>query len=255
MLLWPDFSRLSHPKSIMINADETNPDRFFPVFPFVLIIFISYCYLLYLGKIRQSNLIKQLETIQLNTELDFLRSQISPHSMFNLMNTVVSMTRKKLELTEPILTNLSQLMRYMLHHSDSSQINLEKEIEYLESYINLKLLQFGEDIHLNLFLSGSFEGYKIESMLLIPFIENAFKHGIGSGKYPIIDVSIDLDSNKHLLHMVVMNNINEKINFNESSGTELNNVQRRLELIYPEKHLINISQKEDMFTIHLEISL
>jgi two-component system LytT family sensor kinase len=256
MLLWQDFPRLSYPKGIMINRDETNPGRFFPIFTFVLIIFISYCFRLYLDKIRQRDFIKELETIQLKTELDFLRSQISPHFMFNLMNTLVSMAREKSELIESSLRDLSQLMRYMLYDSDGSQISLEKEIEYLKNYINLQLLRFGDNLNLNLFLSGNFEGYKIEPMLLIPFVENAFKHGVRTIKDPLIDVSIDMDGNKRLLHMVVMNNITEKVNvFDKGLGIGLNNVQRRLELLYPEKYLITVSQKEDLFTVHLEISL
>ncbi|MDB4900992.1 MAG: Histidine kinase [Mucilaginibacter sp.] len=256
MLLWKDFSWVSHTNSLLIHTNEIDPSYLFSIFPFILIIFISYCYRLYLDKIRQSDLIKELETIQLKTELDFLRSQISPHFMFNLMNTLVSMARKKSELIESSLINLSQLIRYMLYDSDGSQISLEKEMEYLKNYINLQLLRFGDDLSFNLFLSGNFEGYKIEPMLLIPFVENAFKHGVRTIKDPLIDVSIDMDGNKRLLHMVVMNNIAEKVNiYDKGLGTGLNNVQRRLELLYPEKHLITVSQKEDMFTIHLEISL
>jgi hypothetical protein len=233
-----------------------HPVRIRSIFPFALVIFISYCYCRYTDTIRQNNLLKELETVHLKTELDFLRSQISPHFMFNIMNTLVSMARKKSELMEPSLISLSQLMRYMLYDSDDGQVNLEKEIEYLKNYINLQLLRFGDDLRLNLFLSGNFEGFKIEPMLLIPFVENAFKHGIGIIKNPIIDVSIDIDNNKRLLQMVVMNTIGEKVNINNTgSGIGLNNVQRRLELLYPEKHSICVTQKDDLFTVNLEISL
>jgi two-component system LytT family sensor kinase len=233
-----------------------HPVRLRSIFPFALIIFISYYYSRYMDTIRQNNLLKELETVHLKTELDFLRSQISPHFMFNIMNTLVSMARKKPELMESSLISLSQLMRYMLYDSDGSQISLEKEIEYLKNYINLQLLRFGDDVHFNLFLSGNFEGFKIEPMLLIPFVENAFKHGIGTIKNPLIDVSIDIDGNKRLFNMVVMNNIVEKISINDKgSGIGLNNVQRRLELLYPDKHTITINQKEHLFTVNLEISL
>jgi LytS/YehU family sensor histidine kinase len=176
--------------------------------------------------------------------------------MFNLMNTLVSMARKKSEAVESSLISLSKLMRYMRYDNDDSQISLEKEIEYLKNYIDLQLLHFGDNLCLNLFLSGNFAGFKIEPMLLIPFVENAFRHGMRAIKDPIIDVSIGMDSHKRLFHMVVMNNIGEKVNISDKdSGFGLNNVQRRLELLYPDTHLITVTQNEDLFTVCLEIDL
>jgi LytS/YehU family sensor histidine kinase len=229
---------------------------FFTIFPFVLVIGGSFCYRFYLDKLRQNDFIKELETVQLKTELDFLRSQISPHFMFNLMNTLVSMARKKSDLMEPSLINLSQLMRYMLYDSDGNQISLEEEIEYLKSYINLQLLRFGDDLQFNLFLSGHFEGFSIEPMLLIPFVENAFKHGIGTIKEPIIDVAINMNEKKRTLHLMVVNSAStvEYIN-DKGSGIGLANVRRRLELLYPGNHHISIEHKAPLFTVNLEISL
>jgi hypothetical protein len=233
-----------------------NPGLLFSVFPFFLVIFGSYGYRLYIDKIIQNNFIKELETIHLETELDFLRSQISPHFMFNLMNTLVSMARKKSELMEPSLISLSQLMRYMLYDSDGDRIGLDKEIEYLKNYINLQLLRFGDSLRLNLFLSASFEGYDIEPMLLIPFVENAFKHGIAMIEDPIIDVAIEIDENKRTLKLMVMNNIGKEETVKDSnSGIGLTNVRRRLELLYPENHHISIERRDSTFIVNLEIKL
>ena len=233
-----------------------NPGLFFSVFPFFLVIFGSYGYRLYIDKITQNNVIKELETVHLKTELDFLRSQISPHFMFNLMNTLVSMARKKSELMEPSLISLSQLMRYMLYDSDGDRISLDKEIEYLKNYINLQLLRFGDSLRLNLFLSGSFEGYRIEPMLLIPFVENAFKHGTAMIDEPIIDVAINVDEDKRTLHLMVMNNISKGETVKDkNSGIGLTNVRRRLELLYPENHHISIEQRDNAFVVNLEINL
>jgi two-component system LytT family sensor kinase len=233
-----------------------NPGLFFSVFPFFLVIFGSYGYRLYIDKIRQNNFINELETIHLKTELDFLRSQISPHFMFNLMNTLVSMARKKSELMEPSLISLSQLMRYMLYDSDGDQISLDKEIEYLKNYINLQLLRFGDNLRLNLFVSGNFEGYHIEPMLLIPFVENSFKHGAAMIGEPIIDVAINMDENKRTLKLMVMNNISrEEAVTDKNSGIGLTNVRRRLALLYPGNHSILIEKSDTTFIVNLEINL
>jgi|SRR6185437_7989798 len=256
MLFAREISPLSRQRGLLYLNSKLNPVRIFSIFPFIFVIFLSYCYRLYIDKIRQNSLMKELETVHLKTELDFLRSQISPHFMFNLMNTLVSMARKKSELMEPSLISLSQMMRYMLYDSDGAQISLDKEIEYLKNYVNLQLLRFGDDIRFNLFLSGNFEGYKMEPMLLIPFVENAFKHGVGTIKEPLIDVSVDMDDKKHVLRMMVMNSINEKMDISDKgSGIGLSNVYRRLELLYPDKHSITVTQKAELFIVNLEISL
>ncbi|MDN5286142.1 MAG: Histidine kinase [Mucilaginibacter sp.] len=255
------YMRMSEPEFMRRREERMprgilNPGLFFSVFPFFLVIFGSYGYRLYIDKIIQNNFIKELETVHLKTELDFLRSQISPHFMFNLMNTLVSMARKKSELMEPSLISLSQLMRYMLYDSDGDRISLDKEIEYLKNYINLQLLRFGDSLRLNLFLSGSFEGYHIEPMLLIPFVENAFKHGIAMIEDPIIDVAINVDENTRTLKLMVMNNISKGETVKDkNSGIGLTNVRRRLELLYPENHHISIEQRDSAFIVNLEINL
>jgi len=239
-----------------LNGSNGKPNWFAPFFSFLLVIFCSYCYRLYTNKIRQDIRIRDMETINLKTELDFLRSQISPHFLFNLMNTLVSMARKKSELLEPSLVSLSQMLRYMLYDIEDKQINLEKELEYLNSYTNLQLLRFGDRIRFNLFVSGDFEGFKIEPMLLIPFLENAFKHGTEQLAEPIIDVVIKMDSNKRLLYLLVLNSIGIAGQQAESpSGIGLNNISRRLELLYPEKHHLTINRKDEQFTVTLEIYL
>jgi len=228
----------------------------FSVVPCAFVIVVSFCYRLYTDKTLNDKLNKERENIHLKTELDFLRSQISPHFIFNLMNTFVSMARKKSELLEPALISLSQLMRYMLYDSDGSQIKLEQEIEYLKNYVNLQLLRFGDDVRVNITLSGPFNRYLIEPMLLIPFVENAFKHGISMIKSPIIDISIAIDEDEHILRMIVINNVGQVNNSpDKSSGIGLVNVVRRLELLYPHRYKFSVNNKDDIFTSTLQINL
>ena len=209
--LMPDVSFMGHHSRHENLKGSSRISPFLTLFSFVVVIFISYCYRLYIDKMRQNMVIKENEAIHFKTELDFLRSQISPHFMFNLMNTLVLMARKKSELMEPSLITLSQLMRYMLYESGGGQISLNKEIDYLKNYIDLQLLRFGDNLRFNLFLSGDFYEFLIEPMLLIPFVENAFKHGTSMMKEPIIDVFIKLDNKERSLTLMVMNSINQNI--------------------------------------------
>ncbi|NRF39224.1 sensor histidine kinase [Pedobacter foliorum] len=234
------------------------PKPLMNILPFTFVIVVSFCYRLYMDKIIRDKHIKELENIHLKTELEFLSSQISPHFMFNVLNTLVYMSRKKPELIEPSLISLSQLMRYMLYDSDEGKITLTEEVEYLKNYINLQLLRFGDDIQVNLYLSGISDEYAIEPMLLIPFVENAFKHGIGMLPDPIIDISITVEANK--LSMEVMNGIAPvrtwpSTSDKRDSGIGLANVRRRLELLYPHIHTLKIEESPTTYTAKLQINL
>lgn len=262
--LMPEMPRLARPN---FPPQDMMPHRkrghgFMPgppiaILSFAFVIMVSFCYRLYIDKQDRDRLIEERERIHLQTELEFLSSQISPHFMFNLLNTLVSMARKKSELLEPSLIRLSQLMRYMLYDNNAPQISLANEVEYLKNYINLQLLRFGDDVKINLYLSGSFERYTIAPMLLIPFVENAFKHGIGTLEDPIIDVLLSVPEDKDELHLVVVNGIAPQgISAQESSsGIGLANVRRRLELLYLHHHSFNITQTADTFTVKLQIDL
>lgn len=258
-LLMPEMPRFARPD---FPAHGKGVAGFMPgppiaILPFAFVILVSFCYRLYTDKQDRDRLIEERERIHLKTELEFLSSQISPHFMFNLLNTLVSMARKKSELLEPSLIRLSQLMRYMLYDNDAPQISLASEVEYLKNYINLQLLRFGDDVKINLYLSGPFERYTIAPMLLIPFVENAFKHGIGTLEDPIIDVLLSLPEDKDALHLMVVNGI-APVGLSapeSSSGIGLANVRRRLELLYPNRHSFNIIQTADTFTVKLQIDL
>jgi len=251
-----DLSGVSQAHGLPADAGRAGPVRIALIFPFVLVIFCSFFYRVYMEKMRQAERIRQMENMHLKTELDFLRSQISPHFMFNLMNTLVSMARKRSELLEPSLINLSQLMRYMLYDSSTEKIDLDKEIEYLKSYITLQLLRFGDTLNFNLFLSGDPQGCTIEPMLLIPFVENAFKHGVEDVDNPMIDVALEIDGERKVFEMKVINSVGRGPRRQmAASGIGLVNVRRRLDLLYPRSHTIRIVEKDDLYTVNLVINL
>ena len=224
------------------------------IFPYFFILASSTAYYMLLERQHAFKLAQERETENLKTELLFLRSQVSPHFMFNVLNNMVALARKKSDLLEPSLIKLSSLMRYMLYETDERKVPLEKETEYIQSYIDLQQQRFGKNVK----VCPSFNinnGSEIEPMLLIPFVENAFKHGTG-----IIEdaqIKIELKEDKGLLQFLVSNKYNDASNGTKdnNSGIGLNNVKRRLNLLYGNNHALLINKKDGWFTVSLQINL
>lgn len=190
---------------------------------------------------------------RLQSELSFLRSQISPHFIFNILNSIVYLIRSRSDLAEPVTIKLSELMRYMLYESVDAQILLDKEVGYLGNYIELQRIRFEEDVEIRFQMQGEPESQIIEPMLMIPFVENAFKHGVGMIVDPVIDIQLEMDDKG--LKFTVRNKIGpepptEKDN---SSGIGLRNVKRRLELLYPHTHQLTIKTEGPWFIVVLEL--
>ena len=198
---------------------------------------------------------QEKENENLKTELSLLRSQVSPHFMFNVLNNMVALARKQSDQLEPSLIKLSSLMRYMLYEADEDTVPLEKEIEYLQSYIDLQQQRFGKNVIVNVTFSVNDDHHYIEPMLLIPFVENAFKHGTGMIEDARID--IDLKTEKNKLLFTVRNKFNNVSNNvkDKTSGIGLANVKRRLNLLYGGNHSLLITKNDDCFKVSLEIFL
>ncbi|MBS1526828.1 MAG: histidine kinase, partial [Bacteroidetes bacterium] len=160
--------------------------------PSVIIFIISIVYRRVIDKFRFEQEQKEKQSAQLLTELKFLRSQISPHFMFNVLTNMVSLARKKSDRLEQSLISLSDLMRYMLYDAREKKVELRKEVEYLDSYIGLQKLRFENEVSINCTIDLNDEDgrYAIEPMLLIPFVENAFKHGVGHLAHPYIYIKL-----------------------------------------------------------------
>jgi len=224
-------------------------------FIYLLIFSGSTTYRMVSDKIGEDRRLSEKENENLKTELALLRSQVSPHFMFNVLNNMVALARKKSDLLEPSLIKLSSLMRYMLYEADEEKVSLDKEIEYLQSYIDLQRQRFGNKVRVQVDLQADNEHYQIEPMLLIPFVENAFKHGTTLLEDPMIN--INLQAEKNLLNFSVENRYNgmtveEK---DKTSGIGLANVKRRLQLLYNDAYKLNISNHDHLFTITLQIQL
>ncbi|MEI7500118.1 MAG: histidine kinase [Bacteroidota bacterium] len=196
---------------------------------------------------------KEMEAEKLSSELAFLKSQVNPHFLFNILNNICSLARKKSDETENAIIKLSQIMRYMLQDSKDEKVSLDKEVEYLQSYIELQRLRLSETVKIDFSIGGRTELHSIEPLLLIPFVENAFKHGVSYQENS--EILIQLNSLGQTLSFTVENHIakhkDEKIE--QGSGIGLKNVIRRLELLYPGKHRLQITDNGDQYRVELEI--
>jgi len=227
----------------------------FNFFFFLFFLAGSTAYRMIKDRTRADRIAREKENENLKTELSLLRSQASPHFMFNVLNNMVALARKKSDLLEPSLLKFSSLMRYMLYEADEEKVALEKETEYLQSYIDLQQQRFGKNVHLNVSLQKFDNNYEIEPMLLIPFVENAFKHGTG-----IIEeaqITIQLKVEKKILDFAVKNKYDPlSIEIKDkTSGIGLANVKRRLNLLYGHKHRLLITQKDNWFDVSLQLNL
>lgn len=190
---------------------------------------------------------------RLQSELSFLRSQISPHFIFNVLNSIVYLIRSRSPLAEPVTIKLSDLMRYILYESADAQIPLEKELDYLKNYVELQKIRFEEDVDIRLDIENQPGAQLIEPLLMIPFVENAFKHGVGLIEQPVIDIGVRFDEQS--LWFTVRNKVapgGPGVKDN-SSGIGLRNVSRRLELLYPGQHRLEVKREDDWFIIHLHL--
>jgi len=211
-------------------------------------LFISFIIAWYLTQKQKAELINQNQA----SELALLRSQINPHFLFNTLNNIYSLVYKKSDNAPEAVMKLSSIMRYMLYDAIEDKVLLEKEIEYLKSFIELQELRLMNKNFVSFDIHGQLEGRTIAPMILMPFIENAFKHGSKQVKSP--GIIVDLTINQQTIIFSVSNylskNNSEK---DEAGGIGIHNINRRLELIYPGKHRLEIKKTEDMFFIKLEI--
>ena len=222
--------------------------------PFVFIVNASIASKAASDQIKLDKLTREKESENLKTELSFLRSQISPHFLFNVLNNLVAMVRLKSEELEPTILKLSSLMQYMLYETDDEQVLLKSEVDYLRSYIDLQQLRFGDRLKLNIDIDIEEDWHTIEPMLLIPFVENAFKHGTGMVENPTIDISLK-EKNSALFFSVKNRYLDQDKAKDKVSGIGLSNVKRRLELLYGKDYNLKIDQTDGWFSITLKLAL
>jgi two-component system LytT family sensor kinase len=195
---------------------------------------------------------RDLENQRLSAELAFLKSQINPHFLFNSLNSIYSLAYQKSDTTPEAILKLSEIMRYMLYESNDNKVDLAKELQYLQNYIDLQKIRFGDKAFVDFKIIGQVGNQKIVPLILIAFIENAFKHGVANDPSAPILLRINLDGKQ--LHFY-MENKKHLLNRDTEGGIGLNNVTRRLDLLYPGKYSLTIKDETDIYTCELSLVL
>jgi LytS/YehU family sensor histidine kinase len=197
---------------------------------------------------QKSELINQNQA----SELALLRSQINPHFLFNTLNNIYSLVYQKSDVAPDAIMKLSSIMRYMLYDANSDKVPLRKEIEYLNSFIELQKLRIKRKDFVEINIIGEVEDQPIVPMILIPFVENAFKHGNKKVDSPGIIINIQITKNK-ITYEIISYLTDDSTNKDHTGGIGLSNTKRRLELLYPKNHMLDILQTIDKYIVKLEI--
>ncbi len=207
---------------------------------------------------RKDQANQQLFREKLTAELQLLKAQVHPHFLFNTLNNLYSLTLLKSDHAPEVVLKLSALLRYMLYECNAPQVPLDKEVRMMQDYVELEKLRYGSRLDLALNVRGDLAGMGIAPLLLLPFLENAFKHG-ASEQLDQAWIALDLNIKGSTLKMKLINGISEtnppapaEADFH---GIGLQNVRKRLELLYPGRHELKIIRESETFMVMLSISL
>jgi LytS/YehU family sensor histidine kinase len=216
----------------------------------LIVVFISSALKVTGNYIRNEQRNKELENQKLTAELNFLKSQVNPHFLFNTLNNIYSLAYKQSPETPDAIMKLSLLMRYMLYESNDTLVNLEKEVEHIRNFIDLQKLRLREQAGIRFQIEGNLAGKQIAPMLLMTLVENAFKHGLVSRNE--IGITLDLKVEDDSLLFSTINNTSSHKK-REFGGIGLQNLQQRLNLLYLNQHEITFEEKEGTFYASLRL--
>ncbi len=199
----------------------------------------------------------ELQTKTMQSELKFLRSQINPHFLFNTLNNLYALTLKKSDDAPEIVLKLSEMMRYMLYECNERKVPLYKEVTYMKNYLDLERLRQHKMIDIKMDITGDVSDQRIAPLLLIPFIENSFKHGLSNEiDHGFVNISLKINGN-HLIFEIVNSKgpSQPKQTHRRSGGIGLVNVRRRLNLIYDEAYKLEIKNDPNQYKVKLDLTL
>ncbi|MBL7858642.1 MAG: histidine kinase [Cyclobacteriaceae bacterium] len=199
---------------------------------------------------------KEVENEKLTAELNFLKAQINPHFLFNTLNNLYYLAYTQSPNTTEVIDKLSKMMRYMIYDSNHPLVPLTKEIEYMQNYISLEKLRLNNQIPINFDISGNVDDIRIAPLIFITFLENAFKHGVTTNNPNAwVNIAIRLDGKK--CEYTVENSKVAVVNAGHEgkSGIGLQNVNRRLELSYPNQYQLKVDEKPDVYKVQLNLTL
>ena len=196
----------------------------------------------------------ELEKEKLQTELNFLKLQINPHFLFNSLNNIYSLSYNKSDKAAPMISGLSKILRYMLYDCQETKVMLSKEVDLLKNFINMNVLKIGEERNIDFYTEGIENYHKIAPLILITFLENAFKHG-----NVFIDesgwINIEIMVHNNILTYEITNSKSDKNQTKIDSGIGLKNIQKQLEYYYENKHSLEINDTQDKYGVKLTLEI
>lgn len=243
--------------TIAVKGEETKYNISFEI---ILGFFITNGFLIFLSTVYKFTIDwffnerekSELEKQSLTAELAFLKSQINPHFLFNSLNNIYSLAYQKSDATPDAILKLSEIMRYMLYESNDNRVSIEKEITYLKNFIELQKLRFKGNAYVLLEVEGHINNQYIVPLILISFVENAFKHGLATDKENPIHINISIFEDKMLF---TIKNKKNKANKDQTGGIGMVNVKRRLDLTYPQKYKLTVENRADDYYSELYLNL
>lgn len=219
---------------------------------FVIYIFVSSLLRLARGWFQ----LQELEKEKTLAELKALKSQVNPHFLFNSLNSIYSLARKNSPTVPEKVIQLSDLMRHVIYNSDDDFILLSKEVEMVRNYIELQNLRTPENEKIEIVVDGIIDGKNVAPLIFLPFVENSFKHGLKSGaENPFVNIKIEVIENDLIFEIVNSKGKTIEIIDSKYKGIGIENVKKRLGLIYPGRHSLKITESENTFKVVLQIKL
>lgn len=195
-----------------------------------------------------------MEEAKMKAEVSYLRAQINPHFLFNTLNSIYSLSIKKSDYTSEAIVKLSNMMRYVMSDANRDFVSLEDELNYIGSYIDLQKLRLNSKVKIDTKISEESYGLRIAPLILIPFIENIFKHGVNTEEDCFLKIWIDVNMRELSLFIE-----NKKVNAQkpclDRSGLGIENSRQRLQLLYPEHHKLEIDETSEKYSVTLKIVL
>lgn len=202
--------------------------------------------------LRINKQLKESEEEKLKAEVSYLKAQINPHFLFNTLNSLYALTIEKSDYAPDAVIKLSNMMRYVVTESTNDFVSLEREISYISDFIDMQRLRISDENKLEYIIKGDTKGRKIAPLVIIPFIENAFKYGVNSEEDWCIKIIMEMTETDFIL--TVMNNkVNVNLPYDYASEKGIENTSKRLNLIYPSNHELKIIDAADSFEVHLKI--
>lgn len=227
---------------------------YFDVFPGILIVLfcmaIGYAVQEMVLKIRKE---KEIDNEHAVAELRLLKSQISPHFLFNVLNSLYALALEKSEETPDVILKLSDILRYSLYEAQEKEVPVADEVHIINTYIEIERLRIPESARVSFLYKGTGGGYRIAPMLLLPLVENAFKHGTDStvgSSY----IDAELSCNENVLTFVCKNSFKE-LPAKDVGGIGIQNIRKRLQLLYPQRYRLEIEKNNKEFSVILELKL